>query len=388
MTLEMKRTEVGLGAEKLTDVELFEVLKNSHRSDFFTGLPCGELREFIDKCFTDREVLHMPATNEREAVGIAAGSWLVGKEPTVYMQNSGLFLSSNDIGSLVIACKMPITFVVSWRGVPGETATQHFATGSATEALLQSFHMDYVTKPTSEGVENLLESKSSSQMPVCILKKRERFNTPPSANPGKGTRTQAREVIKGSKEFELMSRDEALSIIMPIVGKDTAVISSTGLISRSIFEYHDGQNQFYNAGAFGITSSIGLGIAASKPDLSTIVIEGDGSLLADIGSLNLIGHYAPKNFMHVVLDNKAYASCSGEPTFGSDLIPRLACEFGYSRVYSVQSKDDISDVFLSAHNVDGPQLIHIAINTVGKRNYKRPVSMDQNARRFRKHFSC
>jgi phosphonopyruvate decarboxylase len=145
-----------------------------------------------------------------------------------------------------------------------------------------------------------------------------------------------------------------------------------------------GPNQFYNAGGFGITSPIGLGVALAQPSRSVIVIEGDGSVLANVGSLNLIGHYRPDNLIHVVLNNQAYASCPGEPTIGFNLIPGLARECGYRRVCNVTSLEATQKAFaymLNQH--DGPQMLHILINAEGERSFKRPVSMDETADRFR-----
>ena len=105
-------------------------------ANFATGVPCGVLRHTVQKLTNDPQILHVSCTRESEAIGIAAGAFLAGRSPLVYMQNSGLFAVSNDIASLLIPCRIPLLFLISWRGCPGEDAIQHQVTGKATHALL------------------------------------------------------------------------------------------------------------------------------------------------------------------------------------------------------------------------------------------------------------
>ena len=83
------------------------------------------------------KIIHLPATRESEAIGICAGASLAGKKPVVYMQNSGLMNSINDITSLLLAYRIPILLLVSWRGAPGEDAPQHFINGRVTFPILK-----------------------------------------------------------------------------------------------------------------------------------------------------------------------------------------------------------------------------------------------------------
>jgi sulfopyruvate decarboxylase TPP-binding subunit len=151
------------GNEFLQEQELYQTIRSVFGFNFVTGLPCGELRNFISQSSMDKEVRHFPCSNEREAIGVATGAWLAGEKPVVYMQNSGFFLSSNDIGSLLLACRIPIVLVVSWRGAPGETATQHFATGAATEPLLKAFSIPYLTEINEQGIQNLCRQMLKSK---------------------------------------------------------------------------------------------------------------------------------------------------------------------------------------------------------------------------------
>lgn len=380
--------------ESLTGgIDLLEKLKRIANVDFATGFPCGELKDFILSCNQEKntQFLHIPATNEREAVGIAAGAWLAGKKPVVYMQNSGLFVSSNEIGSLLIASRMPMMFVLSWRGAPGETATQHLATGAATVPLLSALGIDYITDISEESVIQLYNHMEEKQLPIVILKRREQFNLTNGYFPWSVKKGRILGDLYFERGLEVLSREDALRILLCNLDTKTAVFSSTGLISRSIFENFDGPNFFYNSGGFGVTSSIALGFAISEPSIPTIIIEGDGSVLTNLGNLNLIGYYRPRNLLHVVLDNQSLVSCSGEPTIGSEQIPRLACQLGYKNVYSLVGEDRIRQIFDQLVNMykglyEGPQMLHIRINSQGRRDFKRPLEMERIARRFREHF--
>lgn len=143
--------------------------------NFASGVPCGVLRHIIKNFSDDTAVLHIPANRESEAVGLAAGAYFGGKTPVVYMQNSGLFASSNDIASLLVPYKIPIFFVVSYRGCEGEDAVQHLTTGRATEALLQSFILPFVVfgeQNLETLIKSMFEAMRKAELPTFLLLKR------------------------------------------------------------------------------------------------------------------------------------------------------------------------------------------------------------------------
>ncbi|MEK7473781.1 MAG: hypothetical protein AAB668_03610 [Patescibacteria group bacterium] len=120
-------------------------------------------------------MLHVIANRESEAVGITAAAYFGGKIPVVYIQNSGLFSASNDIASLLIPYRMPIFFVVSYRGCEGEDAVQHLTTGRATERLLESFGLPFEIF-RNQNLENLtrslFEAMLKAELPTFLLLKR------------------------------------------------------------------------------------------------------------------------------------------------------------------------------------------------------------------------
>jgi len=375
--------------EPIGEANLYKELLKVFNIDFVSGLPCGELRGFIEASKNNsKEVGHIQATNENEAAAIAQGASLANKKPVLYMQNSGLLKITNEIGSLLVPCQTEALFVASWRGAPGEEATQHLATGAATIPVIEALGLPYIVGATLADLKKLKSKMEKAKLPGVILMKKEKFNQGVDV----GQRVVEEENPKGDWYKErsgqvTLSREEALDIIFEnLVNERDGVFSSTGLISRSIFHHHDAPNQFYNAGAFGFTSSIALGYATNAQH-RVITIEGDGSVLTNLGALNTIGHHGTNNFVHVVLDNATYASCSAEQTYGSDKIPDVALTFGYKRAFTVQSSEQLKLVISEINkNSDGPQMLHIQINSEGKRDFKRPLGMADITNRFRNYF--
>ena len=361
------------------------------QTDCSTGVPCGVLRHFIFQL--SQMPLHTPGLNEREAVGIAAGMWLAGKKPLVYMQNSGMLVASNDIGSLLIPCEMDVPFLVTYRGAEGETAPQHFATGAATIPLLNAYGMWHGVL-TEENAETLydgcLAGMSATQKPGVILVKRgwtQSTGTVAEASapiPARTTKAPG-QIIELREADATLLREEALSAVWQAVPTNVGLISSTGLISRSLFARHHSQNQFYNAGGFGLTSAIGMGFAVSRPDRQVVAVEGDSSCLTNFGNLVSIGHYGTNNLVHVVIDNGAYGSCSEEPSIADSAhFVQTAALMGY-QVYQVNSAQKLSWAVTHALAEQKLSLIHVQIQLGGDRNFARPLSMATNAREFRTH---
>lgn len=159
-------------------VELENKLYKSLREigvNFVSGVPCGVQKYIILNFSNDPEIVHIPANKESEAIGIAAGAFLAGKMPTVYMQNSGLMNSINDITSLLIPYKIPLIFLVSWRGTAGEDAPQHFINGKCTKGVLEKIGVSVKIldkKNTKEITLFAREWVGRKKIPMVILIKR------------------------------------------------------------------------------------------------------------------------------------------------------------------------------------------------------------------------
>lgn len=105
--------------------------------DFFTGVPCSLVGPVIAEL--ERRDLYHGETREDAALGVAAGAYMAGKLPAVVMQNSGLGVSLNALGSLHLLYEMPVLVLVTWRGFDGKDAPEHLVMGDVMPRLLDLF---------------------------------------------------------------------------------------------------------------------------------------------------------------------------------------------------------------------------------------------------------
>jgi sulfopyruvate decarboxylase subunit alpha len=109
--------------------------------DFFTGVPCSLVGPVIAEL--QRRGIYLGETREDAALGVAAGAYLGGKRPVVVMQNSGLGVSLNALGSLHLLYELPVLLLVTWRGFEGADAPEHLVMGAVLPGLLELFGIPY-----------------------------------------------------------------------------------------------------------------------------------------------------------------------------------------------------------------------------------------------------
>ncbi len=160
-----------------------------------------------------------------------------------------------------------------------------------------------------------------------------------------------------------MKRHEAIEALVPYLGPDDLVLSTTGMISRELFAAGDRSGNFYMIGSMGLLTSFGLGVALQHPERRVVVLEGDGSFLMSMGSVALIAHEKPANFHHVVLDNGAYQSTGGQPTVSVavDLAPIMQAA-GYRRVAGAASVTELAAAFGENLATPGPTGLHVRVD--------------------------
>jgi len=143
--------------------------------DFYTGVPCSILSDIINYLSESDEFVYVPATREDEALGIAVGAYMGGKKPVVLMQNSGLGASISALTSLVLLYKIPILFIISWRGYLGKDAPEHLLMGRYVLDFLKV--MNVPTKILSRDVleEQIADSVrvlEEKEIPVALMLRR------------------------------------------------------------------------------------------------------------------------------------------------------------------------------------------------------------------------
>ncbi|MCS3923623.1 sulfopyruvate decarboxylase subunit beta [Methanosalsum natronophilum] len=141
-----------------------------------------------------------------------------------------------------------------------------------------------------------------------------------------------------------MRRIDAIKEIASFAKKENALlISNIGVPSKELYYVSDTPQNFYMLGSMGLVSSIGLGLSLAKPDRKVISIDGDGSILMNLGSLTTIASTQPSNYVLVIIDNGSYGSTGDQPTATSHYsnIATIAKGAGNRRVDEVNEKHEL-----------------------------------------------
>jgi thiamine pyrophosphate-dependent acetolactate synthase large subunit-like protein len=155
-----------------------------------------------------------------------------------------------------------------------------------------------------------------------------------------------------------MNRLDATRHLIAALGDDP-IVASLGHPAYDLHAAADRPTNFYTWGSMGLASSIGLGLAMARPDLRVFVLDGDGSLLMNLGSLATIGWVRPENLVVVVWDNGEYGTTGGQPTAtaqGADLAA-AASAMGIAQAATVASAEEFGAAVARSRTVAGPWVI-------------------------------
>lgn len=344
--------------------------------DFFCGVPDSLLKDFC-AYITDNadENKHFITANEGSAIGLATGyNIATGKFPLVYMQNSGIGNAVNPILSLVDpkVYSIPMILLIGWRGEPGvPDEPQHVKQGAVTLELLDTMGIEYTI--LSDNQENLVE-----QIDTCIQYISSQ-NAPYAFVVKKGI-FDSYFLKKNDENDRSVSREDAIMLVASKADKKDIIISTTGMISRELYEYRarngDGHHRdFLTVGSMGHASQIALGIALQKKDRRVFCFDGDGSFLMHMGSISTIGCFGPPNYFHILFNNGAHDSVGGQPTLGFDVnFANIAKACGYKEAFCVDKLEDIEKLFETCLKINGPLLIEIKVRKGARKDLGRPKS--------------
>jgi len=387
----------------------FVDLLAQHRYDFFAGVPCSLLEGVLSALATRPRLPSLPATREDAAVGCAAGAWLAGGRPAVLMQNSGLGTGLNALASLSLMYRLPCLLVVTWRGFRGEDAPEHLLMGDISPRLLELAgipHRALSAVSVEADLAWATRETFAREAPVALLippgvleSEHGQSNDrdwdragmrPGSASPaghGRADRPGARaQVDHPDQDRELvprMSRYEALSVVIRCLG-DEPVIHANGYICRESYAMADRPQNFYMLGSMGLASSIGLGVALTRPGRKTVIFDGDGNLLMNLGSLAMAGGLRPKNFVHFVFDNEAYGSTGDQPSLSREVrLDRLAAAAGYPWVRAVTEPGPLEATAREALDAAGPAFLLVKVTRESRAVPRIPYSPTDIRDRFR-----
>ncbi|MCQ2126150.1 MAG: phosphonopyruvate decarboxylase [Bacteroidaceae bacterium] len=354
--------------------EFFIETLKKYGTDFFTGVPDSLLKNFCAYIYDHVDAKHnIIAANEGAAIGLAAGHYLATGTPgVVYMQNSGEGNIINPLASLVDkdVYNIPVLLIIGWRGEPGiHDEPQHVKQGKITTTLLDTMGIAYEVLSTDEScatkqIANAFEALGRKEVYALVIKK--------------GTFDDYKLKHNNESSDLTMSREEAIQTVAKSLGEKDCIVSTTGMISRELFEarttWRQGhERDFLTVGSMGHASQIALGIALEKVDRRIWCFDGDGASIMHMGSLAIIASKKPENFIHVVFNNGAHDSVGGQPTVGLEInLTEIAKAVGYSTVCSITTMDELQKTVKSLPK--GPIFIEIKVKKGNRSNLGRPTT--------------
>lgn len=347
--------------------------------DFFTGVPDSLLKSFCayltDNCGDN----HVIAANEGGAVGLASGHYLAtGKPALVYMQNSGQGNAVNPLASLADpdVYSIPMVLLIGWRGEPGvKDEPQHVKQGKVTISLFETLGIPTEILPDEESAalalaRRMVDLAKSESRPVAIVVRKGLFA----------------EYKLQNKEDDIsdLKREAAIEAILRALPEDAVVVSTTGMISREVYETRERLRQgherdFLTVGSMGHAIMIALGIAKAQPERKIVCLDGDGASIMHLGNMAIAGQSRCGNLTHIVLNNSAHDSVGGQPTVGGRIdLPAIAAACGYD-VHSATGLENSLPLCVSAlkTSTDKPSFVEIKVAKGARKDLGRPKEPPQ-----------
>jgi phosphonopyruvate decarboxylase len=360
----------------MIDTRRFGELLKNRGFTFFSGVPCSLLKGLINHAINNFD--YVTATNEGEAVAIAAGAHLAGRKSCVLMQNSGFTNALNPLTSLNSCFQIPVLGFVSWRGEPGTAdEPEHDLMGGVLPELLDVCRIPRSQLSTEmEGVKEQLgtaERHYERGEPFFFIVKRGTFSEEPLTHE-LDFHPYGREVDEKEPASDPPTRLELLTEICRHRDHDTALLASTGKAGRELFELGDDPGNLYMVGSMGCVSSISLGLALNRPAKRFVAIDGDGALLMRMGSLATNGYYRPANLLHVLLDNGSHESTGGQQTVSANVgFTRIASQAGYERSIRAGSLQQVGEAMRVWKKNPALTFIHAVVRKGSKAPLGRPT---------------
>ena len=356
--------------------EYFIDTLGAHGIDFFAGVPDSLLKNICAYISDHLDERHNIITaNEGGAIGLAAGYHLAtGRIGCVYMQNSGEGNIINPLASLTDkeVYIIPVLLLIGWRGRPGvHDEPQHIKQGKVTMALLDTMGISYAVLSKEEEVAGKQIAKAVDHMRetnevYAMIVEKDTFEPYTLQN-----------VRMNKLSF---GREEAIQTVAASLDGKDVIVSTTGMISRELFEYRTGKGEgherdFLTVGSMGHASQIALGIALEQPNRRIWCFDGDGAVIMHMGGMAIIAEKAPKNFVHVVFNNGAHDSVGGQPTVGLDIdLCAVAKAVGYRAAFSVDNREDLLALLDKVKELDGPVFLQVRVKKGNRKDLGRPTT--------------
>lgn len=333
--------------------------KNSY--DFVCTLPCEKIRVLLERI--KKDFFHIPLTREEEGVGISAGIALAGKRAAIFVQSSGIGNMINAMLSLTGFYELPLAIFISQRGIYKEKIAAQRPMGQRLPKILLGSDISFSTISTTEDI-SIIEKK----LPVVYKKNKiHAFLLSPAVFRGICNDAMPAPPVcpvhgrpKGQEQKVLtrrLTRYEIMKILAPSL-ENKVVVCNLGVPSKELYAVKNQPSNFYMLGSMGMATPVGLGISLAS-DREVVVIDGDGSILMNPGSLATAAHFSPSNLTILAIDNGSYGSTGDQPTLTGSCVDLalVARGFGINTVIRAAGRRQIADAFRTPRG-SGVKFIH------------------------------
>src|SRR5689334_5936414 len=166
---------------------------------------------------------------------------------------------------------------------------------------------------------------------------------------------------------------------------DKVVVTIMGACAQELYDLGHRENFFYLEHAMGLASSIGLGLALNLPHERVLVLDGDGSVLMNLGTLATMARYRPNNLVHIIFDNGSLLSTGGfasHTTSGVTDLAAIARGAGIANVASASTSYDFMEAVAGAFDRNEMSVIVARVEATGPDHYGMDLKLPENAFRF------
>lgn len=353
--------------------DLFNLLKQCGIS-CFAGVPDSLLKDFCAYINDNTDFKnHTVCANEGNAIALAAGHFLAANKPAlVYMQNSGLGNCVNPLLSLMDedVYNIPVLMFIGLRGeVNTKDEPQHIKQGKITDKLLETMGIKYCFlnsdfKIAQKQVKEAFCYMKETNKAFAFIVKKETFEKYSS--------------LKEKQNKYEIKREEAIETIIKRLNETDIIVSTTGHISREVYEtrqrlHQQHKQDFLTVGSMGHASSIALGIALEKTNRNIYCFDGDGAFLMHQGTIAVNASKELTNFKHIVFNNEAHDSVGSQPTvIYKENIAKVALDCGYEKSYSVQTKEELKTTLNEFIQDKCTSLLEIKVKCGARKDLGRP----------------
>jgi sulfopyruvate decarboxylase beta subunit len=338
--------------------DIVNTLKNAG-VDLFATLPCDKAKVLYS--MVSKNFMEIPLSREEEGVGICAGAYLAGAKPAMLIQSSGMGNMVNALCSLTKVYRLPLLIMVSWRGIYEEKIPAHIPLGKNLPKILEVIDAGYKIIENRKDIsfisEAVAEAYKKNMIQAILLNPRlweaEKMEVISRLEFRKGRITLPNPKISQPA----LTRYEILKVAATYLEKKV-VVCNLGFPCKELYQLKHQKSNFYMLGSMGLASSIGLGISLfTRKDV--VVIDGDGSLLMNMGALSTIAKMKPRNLTIIAIDNGVHGSAGNQPTATSCCVDLeiVARGMGLSRTYKVAGGEEISSVLQDLG--EGPNFVHV-----------------------------